>query len=185
VRRGADLVAEDRVERGVAVLREAGGAALLAADEVLGAVVPAARALREVAAERRHRAELRRRGVAGGVGDHRVRAAQARVGGELRERDVRADLRAAGPDLDLVEPGELAEADEAARALDALLEPIEQIDAAGERHRAGRAERRHRVGDGLGLDPFEALHDRFPFRSAASTARGVIGSSRMRTPIAL
>ena len=78
-----------------------------------------------------------------------------------------------------------AQADQAARALEPLLQAIEEIDATGERHRAGLAQGRDGIGDGLGLDPFEVLHDRVPFRSAASTVRGVIGSSRIRTPIAL
>jgi hypothetical protein len=123
--------------------------------------------------------------VARRVGEDRVRAPQRRIRGEPGERDVRADPRRAAVDLERVEAGQLAEADEAARLLEALLQPVEQIDAARERHRARLAERRDGVGDGLGLDPFEALHGRLPFRSAASTVRGVIGSSRTRTPIAL
>ena len=41
---------------------------------------------------------------------------------------------------------------------------------------------------GLGIDPLEALHDVSPMsqaRSAASTLAGVIGSVRMRLPVAL
>jgi hypothetical protein len=124
-------------------------------------------------------------GVAAWLAASPISGCDARSAGSAAcQRDVRAEARPAAVDDDLAEPRELADADEPARRLEPLLEAIEQIDAAGERHRAGLGERGDRVVDGFGLDPLEALHDFLVF-SAASTVRGVIGSSRMRTPIAL
>ena len=114
---GAQLVPEDRVERVVAVLREARGAALLAARETprsgSTSSAGAARGCRRAWPSRG--AAAWRRGPRHRASD-RVRAPQRRIGGEPGERDVRADPRAAVPSTAIASrPAQLAQADEAAR----------------------------------------------------------------------
>src|SRR6185295_13878219 len=87
----AEAVAEDRVVVVLAVLREAVASALLQAVEVGAAEIPAARALEEVAAERRRLADVRRRGMPRRVGERRIAPADERVEIEMGEGRERAD----------------------------------------------------------------------------------------------
>ena len=122
---------EDRVKAVLAVLRVAGGAPLLAAVEFREAVIPAARTLAEVAPERRHVADLRR-----GSALARRRRARGRgcrsigVGGDAGERRERPDPRGR-PGGDLVHPRDMGDRDDALRAVEAFLHPVEEVHAAG------------------------------------------------------
>src|SRR5688500_1101979 len=65
------------------------GAAFQPAVEQAASVVPAARALEQVAADRRHVPQLRRRGQADGLGERPVPLADGRVTLDLAERGER------------------------------------------------------------------------------------------------
>ena len=205
----ASAVVEDRVIRVLAVDRVAVAAALAQAAERGGAEVPAARPLQQVAAQGRDMADLRARSAGGRIAKCRVAAPHERVRGQFGQRDHRADAQAAvGLFFDAVQARNGRQADQHRRRQQALLEQIEQIDAAGLHHRGRGCRRRdgrtggraHRVGDrgrrcrgglarGSGGRPGKGIHDIRPGAgarpSAASTAAGVIGSDRSRTPIAL
>src|SRR5438105_10183598 len=89
------VVAEDRVVLILAVDREAARSALLVADELLGAEVPAPRTLVDVAADRPlvanlRRADFDRRRVDGGI-----QAADLLILEEVDDLDRRADLQSA------------------------------------------------------------------------------------------
>ena len=131
--------------------------------------------------------------------------ADDRTGGDLRDRDQRADAqRAVALRDDPVETGDAAQIDDAARLQQALLHQVEEVDAAGldDDSIPGNAVgggRDHGGGNGCrsrvrrfrrrsGIEPFEMLHGQLPRGmrpSAESTAAGVIGICRSRTPIAL
>src|SRR5581483_1641552 len=87
MRRRAVVIREDRVLAVLAVAREARVAAMQAA-RVLEPPVPAARRLQEVAADRAHVPQLRRRGEAAGLAQ---RLRDLRVDLELGERRAGAD----------------------------------------------------------------------------------------------
>ena len=71
--------------------REAGGAALLEADELLVAEVPAARPLIEVAADGALVADLRRADLDGRRGDRRIHLGDLCVLGQVVDGHRRAD----------------------------------------------------------------------------------------------
>src|SRR6185436_13481475 len=93
MRRSAALIAEDRV---FAVGTVAGEAALAAVKPAVEAEapVPAARRLEQVAADRAHRAELRRGGLRAGLAQH---LRDLRIDLELGEGRPRADRRPLDP----------------------------------------------------------------------------------------
>ena len=127
------------------------------------------------------------------------------MAGEVGERDHRAYAYGSVVLLDdPVEPGNAAKIYDAARLQQAFLHQVEKVDAAGlddngilrcspaGRHDHGggnsRGSRTRRFGFRLRVQPFETLHFQLPRGmrpSAASTAAGVIGNCRSRTPIAL
>ena len=91
----AGTAAEDRVVLVLAVHGEAARAALLQAVELLVAVVPAARTLVQVAADRADVADLRRADFFRRLRQSGIHPRGLRVGREIRERDRRADAQSA------------------------------------------------------------------------------------------
>ena len=94
---GADFVGEDGVILILAVDGEAAAAAAPQAALVVGAEIPAARTLQDIAAEGGDGADLRARRSRRGVGQRRVALAHDRVRGHLLERRQRADAQTAAP----------------------------------------------------------------------------------------
>ena len=139
---------------------ENGGGARIAAFEVAALAglalvagaggieeVRAARALQEIAADRRGIAQLRRRARQRRLGNERE-SGEARVAGEVRIADQRADPQGAvGQRLDAVEPGETADMDELGGTADAHFHEIDEIGAAGEKGRARLGAGRDRLRD--------------------------------------
>src|SRR5438876_7984404 len=100
---GAHTVVEDSVVVVLAVLREAVRAAFLSAVEIFRAEIPAAWPLHEVAANRRHVANLRRRDSGSSLRNGNVLLLDRRMLLDLRERDQRADTQSLFVFADLVE----------------------------------------------------------------------------------
>src|SRR5690606_20523186 len=127
----------------VAGLGKAHVAALLQAHEIGVAVVPAARALQQVAAHGGGVADRRGGRVPGRLGQGSVRGGQGVEAGELAEGDQRAHAQAAvGLGLDAPQGAALVAADgvqldQFVGCLQAFLHVIEQVDAAGPQHGAG------------------------------------------------
>ena len=96
-----------------------------------GAVIPTARILRDVAAERGGVADLRARHAAGRIRQHLVLAADDRIGGDLGERRERADLDPVRSLADAFELRDGAEIHHHLGPFDAVLEPVEAVIAAG------------------------------------------------------
>ena len=128
VRRRAGRVRKDGV---LAVHSRAGEAAVAAMEPtgVLEPPVPAARRLEEVAADRAHRAELRRRREPAGLAQ-RVRDLRVRF--ELAERRPCPDSRAVDPPRD-----DGSDIDERRRVDDAIAEERHELGPSRERRRAG------------------------------------------------
>ncbi len=104
----AGSAADDRVELVFAGESVAELAAFAQAREI-AAVVPAARLLADVAAERALMAQLRARHLRRGLGERCIPLAQERVRGHLRHRRQRADHDAVGCLLDAAQPGDAGE----------------------------------------------------------------------------
>jgi len=136
--RDAAVGVEDRVlavHRGRRV-----GVADVAAGAVAGpaaAVVPAARVLRDVAAERALVADLRRGDQLRRFHQQAELFAHQRVLDDFRERRHRADLEAAVGFLDALELFDLPEVDDRLRLLQAILEPVHAVEPAGQHQRVG------------------------------------------------
>ena len=109
---------------------EAGVAAGAIARQA-GAVIPAARVLGRVAADRPGVADLRARDLAGRVREQPVLRADHWIALDLGERGQRADLDAVGGFADALELGDAAEIDHRLWALDAFLEPRQAVVAPG------------------------------------------------------
>ena len=136
----------------------------VAAGPVAGppaAVVPAARVLRHVAADGPLIADLRRGHELGRLHQQPELVAHHRIAHDLRERRARADLEATVQRLDAAQALDLAQIDDDARALDAILQPVEGIQSA--RHhpgvRAVAIQQRQRVADARRLKELECRHD--------------------------
>jgi hypothetical protein len=183
----AGAAAEDRVVFVLAGDGEAGVAALLEAHELGAAVVPAARALEEVAAEGGEVADAGGGGRAGGLAEDGVEVV---AGGELGEGDEGAELEGAlrvGVDgAEAGDVGEVAEFDELGGGVEALLDAVEEVDAAGaEAAGLGLLEHAFAGGaEGLGADEGEGVHGH-PALRAARTRSGVRGRLRTGVPRAL
>ena len=163
----------------VADLGVAGVAAAEPARPLLAAVVPAARVLAEVAADRALVAQERRGGEAGGRRDCRVRR-RASSSRELGQRRRRADPQTVAVAVDTAEPGVL-EVDEQRRRADAAVDLSCEIGAAGEhgcaaRAPAARAPRRPRSAARSVLTRAPRARGR-----ASAAARRRAGPSRART----
>ena len=138
VDRDAAVGVEDRV---LAVHRRRRvGVADVAAGAVAGpaaAVVPAARVLRHVAAERALVADLRRGDQLRRFHQQAELLAHHRVLDDLGERRHRADLEAAVDFLDALELLDLPEVDDRLRLLQAILEPVHAVEPARQHQRVG------------------------------------------------
>ena len=124
MRRGTELVAEERVLSVLAGL----GVAAVAAVQVAGKVeapVPAARCLKQVAADRPHVAELRRGGEPARVAEH---CRDLWIDLELRERRARTDRPSRDPTRQ-----HARDVDEPLGGDEALLQQRHELGAAGER----------------------------------------------------
>src|SRR5690606_36276528 len=109
-----------------------GGVAGVAARSIAGhavAVVPAARILAEVAADRAGVADLRARDLARRVGEQPEALAHERARLDLGERRERADLEAVGCLANASQLVEAVQVDDRARSLATVLEPVERIVA--------------------------------------------------------
>ena len=138
MRRGAALVAEDRMLAVGARLREAALAAVEPARE-LQPPVPAARRLQEVAADRPHRPHLRRGGEAAGLAEG-VR--HLRVDLELRQGRAGADRRALDPARN-----DRPQLDQRLGLDEAVAEQRNELRSAGERAPGAVLQRRARFLD--------------------------------------
>src|SRR6185295_13863051 len=129
--------------------------------------------------------DLGRGRVAARLGQGGMAGPHTRVRGHVGQRDQRPDAqRPVGLGLHLVEPGHGLEVHHAPRLDDVLLQVVEQVDAAGLEHAAGRlGQQLAGLGDGVGAGQLEAVH--VLLRRPARTLSGVMGSSRTRTPVAL
>ncbi len=119
-----------------------------------------------------------------------MRPAHALVPRHLGQGGERADAQAAvGDGRDLAHPGDGLQVDHARRLDEPLLHVVQEVDAARLEHAARRVrEQGAGLGDGGGSGQLEAPHGQaLPFASAraARTRSGVMGSSRMRAPVAL
>src|ERR1035437_9866078 len=128
---GAAVMIEDGVVLVLAAECETGLTALACTVVVRGAQVPAPRPLQQIAAERRHIADLWARRMAGGGSVSCIAFKNDWVVGDVRERDHGAYAYRTVLLLDnLVEPGDAAEIYDAARLQQALLHEVEKVDSA-------------------------------------------------------
>ena len=173
--RVAGSTAQDGVIAILAIARGTVGTALQPAVDARVAVVPAARPLQQIAADRgevanlgtrRQRRRLRERAVA--RGDYWMLL-------DFRERGERADLEALRPRFDAARQQHL-HVHQPLGGGDVGFHQREQVRPARQSPRA-RAERADRLLDGARRRVFERPH-RMSFSR-------VMGSSRMRTPVAL
>ena len=185
--------AQDRVVAVLPVVAEALGPPLLEAGELLHPVVPAARALVEVAPQGRLRPDLRTRDRLDGLEQHpeptlaTLEGRLRREGLERREGGQRADPHGRALVLDAGEPGDGLQVHHHVRLDEVLLHLGQEVLTT--REEAGPV-----VPDGVGQEPrrlldtprqghLEGLH---PFLPRASRTRsGVIGRARTRAPQAL
>ena len=127
--------AEDGVILILAVDGEASRSTLLQAIELLVAVVPAARALIQIAADGPGVANLRRADFGRRLGQRGIHLPRVGVGDEVRERDGAPDPQTTSRSLG--DGGvEILHADETIRLRDVVLHQAEEIHATGERERA-------------------------------------------------
>ena len=162
MRRDAGLArAEDRVHAVEAVDRRAAAARLAFVAGRRGVVeVIAARPLQEVAAGRRHVAQLLRSAREDRAREQRIALLDQRMIGEVGIRHERADAHAAVRGLlDLVQR-QPRDVDQPRGAFDILLHQVDQVGAAGDefRRRIG-GDLPHRVGDVVGARVLEIDHD--------------------------
>ena len=199
----AGPVLEYRVVLVLAVDREAVPAALAQAVVLGCAQVPAARALEQIAPQGGDVADLWACRGAGGARECRVVPCHPGIGRDALQGDHGPQSQAAvGGLCDRLQLGDPGQADELVRREQPFLHEVEQIDTAGlenGRVRIGsrcaghqarsRVERQFRgLRNRPGSRPGEAIHVDPPAGtrpSAVSTAAGVMGRERRRTPVAL
>ena len=153
--------AEDRVHAIVAVDGGAAAARLAFVAGRRGVVeVVAARALQEIAAGRRHVAQLLRGAGHDRAGEHRIALLDQRVIGEIGVAHERADAQAAaGRVFDLLQR-QPRDVDQLGRPFDVHLHQIDQIGAAGDEFRVRIAgDLAYRVRDVVGARVLEVDHD--------------------------
>ncbi len=141
--------AEDRVHAVDAVDRRAAAAWLaFVARRARVVEVEAARSLQQVAAGRRHVAQLRRSAGEDGAGEQRIARLDLRVPGKIAVQDQCADAQAAV--LRLLDPVErqMGDVDQPRRQRYVFLDEIDDVGAAGNESRLRvRRDLTHRVGD--------------------------------------
>src|SRR5690242_10850240 len=184
----AYFVIEDSVILVLTLLREALVASLAPAMEVLVAEIPAARTLQQVAANSGHIADVRRGRVQCGIGQNLVALADYRMLRDRGQRHHRPKAQPSGLFLHVVEVRNRTDVDQARWRIQAFFQAIHQVDAAG----FGQAfvvELPDGIIDRAGIRPFKtgdhATPPCFTLPSAVRTRAGVIGSSYIRTPVAL
>src|ERR1700733_10527037 len=161
-------------------------AVLLLAIEIAGAKVPAARALHDVAAKRRHIAHLRRSGVTGSIGQRGIAFLDLGMICNLAQGRQRPEAQAILAGCDPAKAGDVADVDELRRRDDVVLHEVEQIDSASFDGGAF-AELAESFVYRHAIDERELVHacTSCTFPSTLSTLAGVMGIFRMRTPVAL
>ena len=159
------------------------GSVLLLAVEVAGSEVPAAWALHDIAAKRRHIAYLRRRRVTGSIRQRCVAFLDLRMSSNLAQSRQRSEVQAILADGDAAKTADVADIDELRRRDDAILHQVQQIDAACLDDSA-IAELTESLVYRRAIDECKLVHacTSCTFPSALSTFAGVIGILRMRTP---
>ncbi len=175
--------AENRVIAVEALGGVAGVATFFEADDVGIAKVPASRALQEIAADRCEITNLRRGGFTRRLRQRGEMRADKRIRRHLMHLHQGAHLETAfAVGFDGVDTFECFEIDQTFGTDYALLQQIEQIDAAGKRGMIGLGEQPGDLVQIRRCDYLEAIHQ--VFSSALSTLSGVIGNARTGTPIA-
>ena len=132
----------------------------LVAVEVGGRVaeVGTARPLQQVAANRRHVAQLRRRGKQQRLRDGGRSCLDDQVGGDPAHRRERADHDGAVLLGDVAHPRQPADVDQELGADDVALRQVEHRRAAGQQHRPVPAGPRSRLGERIGSGVVEIHH---------------------------
>ena len=165
MRRDARLAgAEDRVDAIDPFDRRAAAAGLtFVARRSRVIEVEAARALQQVAACRRHVAQLLRGASQDGAGQHGIALLDQRMVGEVGVRHEGADAQAAVARFLDRRQWQPRNVDEPRRALDISFHQIDEIGAAGDelRRRIG-SDLPNRVGDVVGARVLEVYHDFTP-----------------------
>ena len=165
MRRDARLAgAEDRVDAIDPFDRRAAAAGLAFVAWRGGVIeIEAARALQEVAARRRHVAQLLRGAGQDRAGEHGIALLDQRMVGEVGVGHERADAHAAaGCFLDRRQ-GQARDVDEPRRALDVPLHQVDEIGAAGDEFRRRIcSDLPYRIGDVVGARVLEVYHDFTP-----------------------
>ena len=153
--------AEDRIDAVDALDRRAAAAGLAFVAGRRGVIeIEAARALQEIAAGRRHVAQLLRGAGQDRAREQRIALLDQRVVGEVGVRHERADAQAAVRRLLDGLQRQPRDVDQPRRALDIVFHQVDQVGAAGDelRRRIGR-DLPHRVGDVVGARVLEIDHD--------------------------
>jgi hypothetical protein len=151
--------AEDCVVAIEPAYRVADMTALLEAHDVGIAKVPASRPLQQIAADGAEVANLRRRRFASRLGERRETRAHNRMRRDVAKARERTDAQAAvGRRIDSLEFLEPIKIDQRVRRGDLLLEQVERVDPAGERHMAGLREQAHGARQIGGRHDLEAVH---------------------------
>lgn len=125
--------------------------------------------------------------MTGGVREGGIGTLDLGVRGDFAQGGERTEVQALFGDGDAVEAIDVADVDELGRRDDAFLHEIEQIDAACLDH-GTLGELPESFIDGVAIDERELVHaciSSGSLPSAVSTLAGVMGSRRMRTPVAL
>ncbi len=161
---------------------------LAQALKIGGAEVPALQPLQQVAAKRGHVADVGCGGVSAGIGKHCVLRADGGVAADFGKRSQGTDGQSLRRDLDATQRWDIADIHQARRRIGAILHAIEQVDAPGFDDSAVFQLRKSGF-DGSAIGKSERIHmasiDCWGWLRAASTTAGVMGSWRMRTPVAL
>src|ERR1035438_606874 len=152
-------------------------------------VIPAARALAQVAAGRPHVANLRAGNAARRIRQRFVLVADIGVGGQLIHGDQRADAQPGRGLLDALQFLDALDVHHPLGRVDVVLHEAQEVCAAGQDIRMSPLRRQQPEGllERCGIGVFEGLHYAFlpSIPKAASTRSGVSGTLGTRTPMAL
>src|SRR6185369_2427475 len=184
----AYIVVKDGVVLVLPILSKTAIAALAQAMELVAAEVPAAWALQQIPADRRHIANLWRRRLQGCVRQRGITLTDQRMLGDRRQCRHRSDAQPPRLFLDIIQSGDNANVDQPRGRVEAFLQAVHQIDTTGFDDSLVT-----KLADGIvdraGVRPFKAGNHApppcFTLPSAESTRAGVRGSSNIRMPMAL
>src|SRR5262249_32603801 len=184
VRRTA--VSEDGVIFVLAVGNQRIAVLILGQQSVASAIIPAARALAEVAADRPHIADLRAGDSPGRRGQRRKVLANIGVFEQLVEGDDRPDAQAGLVVLDSAQLFDVLDIHHALGRGDVFLHEADEIGASGEDIGLTPTgpEQTGRLLHCAWIRVFEGLHYAFLLSRAASTRSAVKGKLGTRTPTA-